>query len=223
MKSYPFTSQVTYDEQGLPLYDRAVDSAFLRRVFAQYFSDGVFYQPTSALQVAMGSGMQVTVNPGCCHIRGAIGLEDARRSLVLQAAESLDRIDRVVVRLDLSLAVRGIELAVRKGVPATAPKPPDLVRDATTWELCLANVLVAKNVSTLSQQCITDTRLDTGVCGVVAQTIGALDTAPYFTQLQATLDELRAAINATYQEDSVKVKDHATDAEINSIVASTAV
>ena len=34
MQSYPFTSQVTYDEQGLPLYDRAVDSAFLRKVFA---------------------------------------------------------------------------------------------------------------------------------------------------------------------------------------------
>ena len=36
MNSYPFTSQVTYDEQGRPLYDRAVDSEFLRQVNRQY-------------------------------------------------------------------------------------------------------------------------------------------------------------------------------------------
>ena len=36
MQSYPFTSQVTYDEQGLPLYDRAVASEFLRSVNKQY-------------------------------------------------------------------------------------------------------------------------------------------------------------------------------------------
>lgn len=77
MQSYPFTSRVTYDGQGLPQYDRAVDSAFLRKVFAQYFSDGVFYNPTDALQVVAGTGMQVLVKPGVCHIQGAMGIETA--------------------------------------------------------------------------------------------------------------------------------------------------
>ena len=194
MRSYPFTSQVTYDDEGLPLYDRAVDSSFLRRVFAQYFSDGVFYKPTSALQVVADTGMQVAVEPGCCHIQGAIGIEDSRRTLVVQAAESLDRIDTVVARLDLSLAARDIDLYVVKGTAAASPQPPELTRDATVWELGLANLFVAKNTQTISQQRITDTRLDSARCGVVAQTIGALDTEPYYTQLSAMIDDLREVI-----------------------------
>ena len=187
MQSYPFTSQVTYDEQGLPLYDRAVDSEFLRAVFAAYFSDGIFYKPTSALQVVAGTGLQVQVNPGICHIRGAMGIETETRTLTLETAGTLPRIDTVVARLDLSLAVRSIELYIVKGTPSSTPQRPALTRDATIWELGLADIAVAANASTITQSSITDTRLDTSRCGVVAQTIGSLDTAPYFSQLTAAI------------------------------------
>lgn len=189
MQSYPFTSQVTYDEQGLPLYDRAVDSEFLRSVFAAYFSDGIFYKPTNALQVVAGTGMQVQVNPGICHIHGAMGIETETRTLTLEAADALPRIDTVVARLDLSLAVRSIELYIVKGTAAATPQRPALTRDATIWELGLADIAVAANASTITQSSITDTRLDTERCGVVAQTIGSLDTAPYFAQLTTAIAE----------------------------------
>lgn len=188
MKSYPFTSKkITYDEQGLPIYDRAVDSAFLRKVFSNYFSDGVFYKPANALQVVADTGMQVVVEPGVCHIRGAMGIEESRRTMVVQAAEEMDRIDTVVARLDLSVDVRSVDLYVLKGTAAESPQPPALTRDSTKWEIGLANLFVAKNVSTITQQRITDTRLDNERCGVVAQTIGDLDTAPYFAQLAAAI------------------------------------
>lgn len=189
MLSYPFTSQVTYDDYGQPLYDRAVDSEFLRKVFLQYFSDGVFYKPTNALQVVVDTGMQVAVEPGACHIRGAMGIEESRRTLVVQASEEQDRIDTVVARLDLSVAVRSIDLYIVKGVSAVSPQAPELTRDSTTWEIGLANIFVAKNTQTISQQRITDTRLDTTRCGIVIQTIGDVDTAPYFAQLSAAIAE----------------------------------
>lgn len=192
MQSYPFTSQVTYDDEGLPLYDRAVDSAFLRKVFAAYFSDGVFYNPTNALQVVAGTGMQVQVNPGICHIQGAMGIEPNLRTLSLTAAGSQPRIDTVVARLDLSQAVRSIELYVKTGTPAARPSAPSLTRDSTIWELGLANISVGANVGTISQSNITDTRLDTSRCGMVAQTIGSLDTGPFFAQLQQALAENEA-------------------------------
>lgn len=192
MQSYPFTSQVTYDDQGLPLYDRAVDSAFLRKVFAAYFSDGVFYNPTNALQVVAGTRMQVQVNPGICHIQGAMGIEPNLRTLSLTAAGSQPRIDTVVARLDLSQAVRSIELYVKTGTPAASPSAPSLTRDSTIWELGLANISVGANVGTISQSNITDTRLDTSRCGMVAQTIGILDTGPFFAQLQQALAENEA-------------------------------
>ena len=196
MQSYPFTSQVTYDEQGLPLYDRAVDSEFLRSVFAAYFSDGIFYKPTNALQVVAGTGMQVQVNPGTCHIRGAIGIETYTRTLAVEAAGTSPRIDTVVARLDLSLAVRSIELYILKGTPSSTPQRPALTRDATIWELGLADIAVAANSSTITQTSITDTRLDTERCGVVAQTIGSLDTAPYFAQLTTAIAEHQDAAEA---------------------------
>ena len=189
MQSYPFTSKVTYDEQGLPLYDRAVDSAFLRKVFAAYFSDGIFYKPTNALQVVAGTGLQVQVNPGICHIQGAMGIEPNLRTLSLTAAGDQPRIDTVVARLDLSRAVRSIELYVKTGTASGSPIAPTLTRDSTTWELGLANVAVGANVSTISQADITDTRLDTSRCGIVAQTIGSLDTSAFFAQLQQALAE----------------------------------
>lgn len=196
MQSYPFTSQVTYDEQGLPLYDRAVDSEFLRAVYARYWSDGVFYKPANALQVVAGSGMQVQVNPGACHIQGAIGIEPNLRTLTLAPAGSQPRIDTVVARLDLSQAVRSIELYVLQGTPDAAPTAPALTRDSTTWELGLANIAVGANASNISQAAITDTRLDTARCGMVAQTVGELDTSPYFTQVQALIDALQAELDA---------------------------
>ena len=221
MQSYPFTSdKITYDEHGLPKYDRAVDSAFLRKVFAQYFSDGVFYSSANALQVVADTGMQVAVEPGSCHIQGAIGIETNRRTLVVQAAEEMDRIDTVVARLDLSLAVRSIDLYVVKGTAAESPQAPALTRDSTIWELGLANLFVAKNVTTISQQRITDTRLDTSRCGQVGAPVQPpFDTEAFFYQLEAAIqahqedaeaqiEQLRNAIEAVEGDAAWMMKEH---------------
>lgn len=208
MQSYPFTSQVTYDEQGLPLYDRAVNSEFLRDVFKQYFSDGVFYSGNSAcLQVAADTGMQVKVSPGACHIQGAMGIEYYQRTLVVQAAGAQDRIDTVVARLDLSVDARKIDLYVRQGTPGESPSAPALTRDSTTWELGLANLFIAKNTSKISQERITDTRLDTDRCGMVAAAVQPpFDTEEFFSQLNAaiaahqqTADNQIADINSEWE------------------------
>lgn len=187
MKSYPYTSEVTYDSRKLPLYDRAVDSAFLRKVFAQYFSDGVFYKPENALQVVADTGMQVKVQPGACHIQGAMGIEEDIRTLQVQAAETQDRIDTVVARHDLSRAMRKIDLYVLKGLAAESPQPPTLTRDGTTWEIGLANLFISKNTTNIPQERITDTRLDTSRCGQVMTPLQTPDWAPYFAQLQAVI------------------------------------
>ena len=208
MQSYPFTSQVTYDEQGLPLYDRAVNSEFLRDVFKQYFSDGVFYSGNAAcLQVAADTGMQVKVSPGACHIQGAMGIEYYQRTLVVQAAGAQDRIDTVVARLDLSVDARKIDLYVRQGTPGESPSAPALTRDSTTWELGLANLFIAKNTSRISQERITDTRLDTDRCGMVAAAVQPpFDTEEFFAQLNAaiaahqqTADDQIADINSEWE------------------------
>ena len=61
-------------------------------------------------------------------------------------------------------------------------------------------------MSTITQADITDTRLDDTRCGVVAQTIGELDTQPYFAQVQALIDELEAEIAGIEQGSEVMLK-----------------
>lgn len=110
MQSYPFTSRVTYDSQSLPVYDRAVDSAFLRTFYAAYWSDGVFYKPSTSFMVtADGTGLAVQVAPGIAQIQGAFAIETDAQTLAIDAASNtLGRIDSIVLRLDLSMDKRCI-------------------------------------------------------------------------------------------------------------------
>lgn len=197
MQSYPFTSRVTYDSQSLPVYDRAVDSAFLRTFYAAYWSDGVFYKPSTSFMVtADGTGLAVQVAPGIAQIRGAFAIETDAQTLAIDAASNtLGRIDSIVLRLDLSMDKRCIELAVLKGAAAAEPLAPTLTRNTTTWELGIANVIVRAGAAAISQQDVVDTRLDTERCGVVSQTVGDMDTSGFFKQLSAQLDVLRQEIS----------------------------
>lgn len=196
MISYPFTSRVTYDKQSLPIYDRAVDSAFLRRFYKAYWDDGVFYKPSTSFAVtATGTGMNVQVQPGMAQVQGAFCLEDTVQTLPIAAADaSLNRIDSVVLRLDLSLDKRDISLAVVSGVAAVSPVAPALTRNNTTWELGIANVLVSAGAGVITQRDVEDTRLDDTRCGAVAQTVGELDTSGFFAQLTAMIARLREEI-----------------------------
>lgn len=196
MISYPFTSRVTYDAQSLPIYDRAVDSAFLRRFYKAYWDDGVFYKPSTSFAVtATGTGMNVQVKPGMAQVQGAFCLEDTVQTLPIAAADaSLNRIDSVVLRLDLSLDKRDISLAVVSGVAAVRPVAPALTRNNTTWELGIANVLVSAGAGVITQRDVEDTRLDDTRCGAVAQTVGELDTSGFFAQLTAMIARLREEI-----------------------------
>lgn len=197
MQSYPFTSRVTYDSQSLPVYDRAVDSAFLRTFYAAYWSDGVFYKPSTSFMVtADGTGLAVQVAPGIAQIQGAFAIETDAQTLAIDAASNtLGRIDSIVLRLDLSMDKRCIELAVLKGAAAAEPLAPTLTRNTTTWELGIANVIVRAGAAAISQQDVVDTRLDTERCGVVSQTVGDMDTSGFFKQLSAQLDVLRQEIS----------------------------
>lgn len=196
MISYPFTSRVTYDAQSLPIYDRAVDSAFLRRFYKAYWDDGVFYKPSTSFAVtATGTGMNVQVQPGMAQVQGAFCLEDTVQTLPIAAADaSLNRIDSVVLRMDLSLDKRDISLAVVNGVAAVSPVAPTLTRNNTTWEMGIANVLVSAGAGVITQRDVEDTRLDDTRCGAVAQTVGELDTSGFFAQLTAMIARLREEI-----------------------------
>ncbi|MGN0352382.1 MAG: hypothetical protein ACI4ES_12080 [Roseburia sp.] len=189
MRSFPFDSDVTYDADGNPEYDRGADSTILSDFIHLMFTDGVFPNPSTGLQVTASSEeMSVVVKPGNCMIQGRMGIEESDRTLVFNAAgTSYDRIDSVVARLNTNHDYRDIDLYVVKGTEASTPTAPELTRTGGIYELRLANVFISKNTTLISAERITDTRL-ADECGIVTSNPNPVDTATIFNQYQAALD-----------------------------------
>lgn len=191
--SWPFDSTVTQDGNGNPVYSRAYSSDVIARILARYFRNGVFVNPSTSLQVLRNEEMTVLVKEGAANINGRQYLEEADRVLAVQAADAnLDRMDTVVLRLNLDQSALTIDLYIVKGVAAATPAAPELTRNASVWELGLANLFVAKGVTAITQERITDTRLDSERCGVVASIVGDTDSTAFYTQVQADLAGFKA-------------------------------
>ena len=86
---------------------------------------------------------------------------DSTKTIIETADSNYNRIDRVVLRLNLSSSKVSIEL--KKGTLASNPVAPVLQRDNIVYELSLAQILVGKD-NTLR---VTDERYVAGVCGSI--------------------------------------------------------
>ncbi len=206
--SWPFDSTVSQDENGNPVYSRAYSSDVIAKILAKYFRNGVFTDDATGFQVVAAEGMTVTVLPGYANINGRQVYEEADRVLAVQAAdETLDRIDSVVLRLGLSVSALAIDLYIVPGIPAATPSAPELTRNASVWELGLANLFIAKGSTSVSQERITDTRLDSERCGVVASIVGDTDTSAYYAQIEAALSAFQQEQEAAFAAWFAQAKD----------------
>ncbi|MEG0164376.1 hypothetical protein [Anaerorhabdus sp.] len=204
MRSGFFNSDITgYTDKGVPIFDRAEDAEFFAKYYKTLFTNGVFPNPSTNLQVITTEGMNVKVTPGVCFVEGYFGWEDTDRVMAIQASESLDRIDRVMLRLNL--ANRLIDIYVVKGVAATNPVAPQLTRPQPNqggdiYELGIADLFIAKNTTSITQQRITDTRLNNELCGIVTQAVEGIDTTSLFLQLQDQINQNIALIQSAIDE-----------------------
>lgn len=202
MKSFPFTSKVDYDSNGYPQFDRAVDSVILRNVLKQYVTNGVFPNPSTNFHVTVndGTAFTVRVKAGACIINGTTAYEVEDRILAVQAAElSKDRIDTVVLRFNDHTDYRNIDLYIVKGTPASVPTAPALERSTDLYELGLANIYIPAATTNLSQERITDTRLDENRCGYASFFI-KIDTQVFYDQIQADLKHFKEENEAGFSE-----------------------
>lgn len=156
---FPFNSIVV---DGVP--DRPANAENLAAYLAGFFSNGVLMQEDTALKVEAYSGMEVQIHAGMGNINGKTILSDAAEIVTLATANaSLDRIDRVVFRLDK--VKRLMEFDVLTGTPASNPAAPALTQTADIYELCLAEIRVPAGASEILASYITDTRVDIELCG----------------------------------------------------------
>ena len=198
MKSFPFTSEVTFDSSGYPQFDRAVDSEVLRKILRKYYTNGVFALNDSTcflVKKSTAGGLTVTVSPGTCLINGATAYDEAPADLQLDKGTDQPRIDTIALRLNDNVTYRNISLIVIKGAPEASPKPPALIRAGGIYDIGIADVYVSANASELSPSAISDTRLDAERCGY-ATADQRLDTTNLYDQFQAALNEYLATVEA---------------------------
>lgn len=197
-----FDSEITgYDEEGMPIFDRAESSDFLATFISRIISDGVLGQPGDCFQVTAYTGMKVKVRPGFGIVRGRFAADEEEAEIEVSAAPAgYRRIDRVILRANY--LKRMCEIVLREGVAGARPVPPELIRPESGdyYELCLANISIAAGQTSVAQADITDTRYDSRVCGVVTQVIDHLDTPVFFAQLDSFYAEFVEKSNTSYAE-----------------------
>ncbi len=195
-----FNSEITgYDTNGMPIYDRAEEAAFFAKYFSQFISTGVFANPSTSMQVVANVDMTVKVLAGACFINGYMGWVENPETLTIEETTSYSRIDRVVARL--SISDRKISLAVLQGEEAANPVAPDLTQDSDLYEIALAEITVTQNTIEITDEEITDLRLDTDLCGVVTGAIDQVDTTTLFNQYlswyESTTEEAESDLEET--------------------------
>lgn len=134
----------------------------LRKYFTHIYRNGVSLDDAGAMELKVStSGPTVTIGTGFGIIGGFAYENDMPITQTVTPDGNYPRIDRVVLRLDV--AEMTIRSRIKKGVPASAPKPPELQRDSVVHELSLAQVKVPVS----GAMTVVDERADQTVCGAI--------------------------------------------------------
>lgn len=150
-------------------YDRKYNANDYCDNLAVVIGNGVLRSNADDLRVT-ASGMVCTVGAGRAWINGRYYYNDAPKAFAAAAAPAGgSRWDRIMLRLDTSVAARSIALRYVQGTAGNSPEKPAPVREGDVFELVLADVYVGTGATSVS---VTDTRSDPNVCGWVYSTAG---------------------------------------------------
>ena len=178
-------------------HDRTYRAEDWAEYFASFIGNGVFPVPSTGLQVVIDNGMNLLLKAGKAWINGYFYNNTSDLTITIGTADGqLNRIDRIVVRWDLTNRI--ISAEVKSSAYSASPTAPALQRDADIYELALADVYVGAGVTAITQSNITDQRLNTSLCGVVAAVVDQIDTEAFNAQLQAWFAEYQSLSAAEY-------------------------
>lgn len=159
------------------------DEKFPMMRVASLIPTGVY---NDSLHVSAGTGLTVYVAAGKAWVNGYFYFDPDAKQITIDIADADNtRKDIIVLRLDT--VNRLMEIAYKKGNPSVYPTPPTLQRNNDLYELQLAEILVPAGSASISAATITDTRSDSGLCGITAGFQG-LDVAGLTAQAQAKFD-----------------------------------
>ena len=177
------------------VYDRTYNADDYCNNLATIIKNGVVNSVRNDLKVSAYNGMTIAVGYGRAWINGHWFFNDTEYTgltIATAPSGSNSRIDRVVLRLDTSTAVRSVELDVLTGVAAASPVAPELTRSGNIYELALADITVTAGMITVAESNIKDLRADGSLCGWAASVTPAI-----MSMLQRYSDKITIAATAS--------------------------
>lgn len=132
------------------------------RYFDNIYESGVSVNDNNTMTlgvIATATGVQIS--DGFSIIKGFYLYNNSTKLINITRDTNYNRIDRVVVRLNLSTSKVNIEL--KQGVASSNPQAPTLQRDNIIYELSLAKILTPTSGNFI----ITDERYMQELCGAI--------------------------------------------------------
>lgn len=207
LKSFPFDSMDVLNSESEKMEpDRLYEAEVFRRYFAKFLSNGVYYgnyknYGENGMKVSANGGLNIKVNAGAGIIEGADFENEEDTIFTLERPTSGNRVDRVVVKLDKTLAVRETQLYVKSGNGTT---PATLQRDDNIYEICLAEVTV-KSSSNIEQSDVVDKRANTTLCGIVNSLI-SVDGEELYQKFQQYIENIKSNLVLKNQDNIITGK-----------------
>lgn len=189
LKSFPFDSMDVLNTESSQMEpDRLYAAEIFRKYFAKFLSNGVYFgnyknYGENSMKVTADGGLNIRVAKGAGLIEGADFENEQERVFTLERPVSGNRVDRVVVKFDTTLAVRETQIYVKSG---TGETPALLQRDENIYEICLAEVTV-KATTNITAADVVDKRIDSELCGIVNSLI-TVDGEELYQKFQDYID-----------------------------------
>jgi len=184
-------------ENAIFLDGRDYTASDLYRLIALLVGNGVYLNELAP--TAANEDMSITHGVGHAWINGVAYWNTTPFVLEIATADgSLNRCDSLMVRLDLS--TNEVYAMIVQGVYATNPTPPAVTRNAETWDLKICDIYIPAGCTKITQAQITDTRLDSSVCGVPVFPVEHLDMTTFYQQIVTDLETFRGKEQADFEK-----------------------
>lgn len=176
--------------------DRLYDADSFAEWLSHFFTTGVF---KDELFVQATEGMKVSVSSGYANVNGKVRFFGPSTNLNIEVSNGLyPRIDTIVVeRNDTN---REITLKVVKGnYSGNNPEATAPVRTNVIHQLVIAKVYIGAGATAIYQKDITDTRMDSNLCGYVTATVENLNYDQMMAQWEDYYSKFKTSEMADFQ------------------------
>lgn len=167
--------------------DRVYTAKDIRKPYDVIYTDGIKPTPEgdvgNQLKVTATGNLTISVGSGYAKLGGAWFENTAEYIITLDNPSSTTKYDCVILKNDDSDGVRSPDIYVKR--LDHIPTINDLIRNSYVYEVCIAYVTVAAGVTSITNDNITDTRMDGSLCNVmsgVGATVVRTYTNTYFSK-----------------------------------------